>query len=29
MNVGVPQQIDWGDWLRRWDAQQQGYIPER
>lgn len=21
--------IDWTDWLRRWDAQQQGYVPER
>jgi len=21
--------IDWQDWLRRWDAQQQGYVPER
>jgi SAM-dependent methyltransferase len=29
MNVGVQQQIDWGDWLRRWDAQQEGYVPER
>jgi SAM-dependent methyltransferase len=29
MNVGVQQQIDWGDWLRRWDTQQQGYVPER
>ena len=23
------QQIDWSDWLRRWDAQQEGYVPER
>jgi SAM-dependent methyltransferase len=22
-------QIDWPDWLRRWDAQQEGYVPER
>ena len=29
MNLGVEQQIDWGDWLRRWDAQQEGYVPER
>jgi len=21
--------IDWQDWLRRWDAQQEGYVPER
>lgn len=21
--------IDWCGWLRRWDAQQQGYVPER
>lgn len=20
---------DWGDWLRRWDRQQEGYVPER
>jgi trans-aconitate methyltransferase len=19
----------WSDWLRRWDAQQEGYVPER
>jgi len=24
----VQQQIDWLDWLRRWDAQQEGYVPE-
>jgi SAM-dependent methyltransferase len=23
------QQIDWPRWLRRWDAQQEGYVPER
>ena len=22
-------EIDWLDWLRRWDAQQQGYVPQR
>lgn len=22
-------EIDWVDWLRRWDAQQEGYVPER
>ncbi len=21
--------IDWADWMRRWDAQQQGYLPDR
>jgi hypothetical protein len=21
--------VDWPDWLRRWDAQQEGYVPER
>lgn len=21
--------ITWSDWLRRWDAQQEGYLPER
>jgi hypothetical protein len=25
----VGDQIDWPDWLRRWDAQQEGYVPER
>jgi SAM-dependent methyltransferase len=29
MNADVRQQIDWLDWLRRWDAQQEGYVPER
>jgi SAM-dependent methyltransferase len=29
MNTDVQQQIDWRDWLRRWDAQQVGYVPER
>jgi SAM-dependent methyltransferase len=23
------QEIDWPGWLRRWDAQQEGYVPER
>ena len=23
------QEIDWVGWLRRWDAQQAGYVPER
>jgi len=21
--------LDWQGWLRRWDAQQTGYIPDR
>lgn len=21
--------INWRDWLRRWDVQQEGYVPER
>jgi hypothetical protein len=25
----VQQQIDWLGWLQRWDAQQEGYVPER
>jgi SAM-dependent methyltransferase len=29
MSADVQQQIDWPDWLRRWDAQQEGYVPER
>ena len=29
MNADVQQEIDWSDWLRRWDAQQEGYVPER
>lgn len=29
MDTRVPQGIDWSDWLRRWDAQQEGYVPER
>jgi SAM-dependent methyltransferase len=28
-NAEVQQQVDWRDWLRRWDAQQVGYVPER
>lgn len=24
-----PAEIDWSGWLRRWDAQQEGYVPER
>lgn len=22
-------EVDWSEWLRRWDAQQEGYVPER
>src|SRR6478735_1772506 len=29
MSADVQQQIDWLDWLRRWDEQQEGYVPER
>src|SRR5262245_57860867 len=29
MNTDVQQEIDWSDWLRRWDTQQEGYVPER
>ncbi len=29
MNRNDPQQTDWLDWLRRWDVQQDGYVPER
>ena len=26
----LPQtQIDWQQWLQRWDAQQTGYLPNR
>lgn len=25
----VQPEIAWLDWLRRWDAQQEGYVPER
>ncbi len=29
MDTDVQEQIDWLDWLRRWDVQQEGYVPER
>jgi SAM-dependent methyltransferase len=29
MSADVGQQIDWSRWLARWDAQQEGYVPER
>lgn len=28
MSSEMPQ-IDWAGWLQRWDAQQEGYVPER
>jgi trans-aconitate methyltransferase len=27
--LASPPAIDWSDWLRRWDAQQQAYLPDR
>jgi SAM-dependent methyltransferase len=29
MNADVQTETDWREWLRRWDAQQEGYVPER
>lgn len=29
MSTDVQQEVDWLDWLQRWDAQQEGYVPER
>jgi SAM-dependent methyltransferase len=29
MNPDGQREIDWAGWLRRWDAQQEGYVPER
>ncbi len=29
MNTEMQPEIDWADWLKRWDAQQEGYVPER
>jgi SAM-dependent methyltransferase len=29
MSTDARPEIDWLDWLRRWDAQQEGYVPER
>jgi trans-aconitate methyltransferase len=29
MNPENQPEIDWAAWLRRWDAQQEGYVPER
>ena len=28
-NTDLQLEIDWLDWLKRWDAQQEGYVPER
>ncbi|MEM7348563.1 MAG: class I SAM-dependent methyltransferase [Chloroflexota bacterium] len=27
--TSLPIEIDWADWLKRWDAQQTGYLPDR
>lgn len=29
MDTDVQSDIDWSDWLKRWDAQQAGYVPQR
>ncbi len=29
MEMDIQSEIDWLDWLQRWDAQQEGYVPER
>lgn len=29
VNTQRQTEIDWIDWLRRWDRQQEGYVPER
>lgn len=29
MNPDVRPEIDWNGWLQRWDAQQEGYVPQR
>ena len=29
MDEETQPEIDWAAWLRRWDAQQEGYVPER
>jgi SAM-dependent methyltransferase len=29
VNPEVQPEIDWVDWLQRWDTQQEGYVPER
>jgi len=29
MNTEMQPEIDWAEWLKRWDAQQEGYVPER
>lgn len=29
VSADVETEIDWREWLRRWDAQQEGYVPER
>ncbi|MGH3435359.1 MAG: class I SAM-dependent methyltransferase [Sciscionella sp.] len=29
MNADSNPEVDWRDWLQRWDRQQEGYVPER
>jgi SAM-dependent methyltransferase len=29
MDADVHSDVDWSDWLKRWDAQQEGYVPWR
>jgi SAM-dependent methyltransferase len=29
MSSDVRPEIDWAHWLQRWDAQQEGYVPDR
>jgi SAM-dependent methyltransferase len=29
MSTDVQPEINWREWLERWDAQQEGYVPER
>lgn len=29
MNSDAHGEVDWLGWLQRWDAQQEGYVPER
>ena len=28
MNMDIPQ-LDWQNWMRRWDMQQSSYLPDR
>ncbi len=29
MNISIPKDIDWREWIRRWDLMQDYYIPAR